>query len=271
MLPKIRPVIEVIGESLVLTASHDVREQVWKILSLTSDDYLIEKRGGTPTQISVEAYPGRPRSAAFTILATATFLAEIDNLETIWKTTCEQLSSEIGQRYYLADVVLERVYVDYLVNRYIQATATRKLKAKFENKFSGLGYNESVLIDWLDEVIECYRRYTDKHNGRSSDLEAKNLETFNAALKAAKRINLNIKTLKAGVLNSIKEFEESFDTESPQGLVNFAFIVEDIQTASKAAKVENETFPHEDNTYQALLREIRLSTPPAPAPIVVKK
>lgn len=268
MVPNFSPKIQVIGKGSVLTAPHEVRDEAWRILNLVYSDYIIEKRGGVGTQITVTPNPGYGAGDAFSLLATATYLATT-SFENVWRTSQSSFMAEIKKEF-PCDVEVKRSVVVFLVNRYIQDAATKNLKSAYENGFQGLHYRETVLETWLDEVVECHRRYKDKH-GKKSPREASDVEVFTFALKQGRSINSQVKFIKDYVLIRIKRFEDSFSTVDLPDREEYTHLLKLIIDQVQKAKAIHNAFLHSDETFNGLLREIRLATPPAPPAPIIKK
>lgn len=268
MVPNFSPKIRVVGESVVLTAPHEIRDEAWRILNLVYSDYIIEKRGGVGTQITVTPNPGYGVSDALSLLATATYLATA-SFDKIWRTSQSTMMAEIKKEF-PCDVEVKRTVVVFLVNRYIQDAAIKDLKNAYEKGFQGLSYREDVLEAWLDEVIECHRRHKDKH-GKKNPRETSDVEVFSSALKQGQDINSQIRFIKDFVLTQIKNFEDSFETTDLPDRETHAELLKLIEVQAKKAKTIHGTFTHSDEYFNRMLREIRLNTPTAPPTPIVKR
>lgn len=268
MVPNFLPKIQVVGNGSILTAPHEVRDEAWRILNLVYSDYIIEKKGGVGTQITVTPNPGYGAGDAFSLLATATYLATT-SFENVWLTSQSNMMAEI-KREFPCDVEVKRSVVVFLVNRYIQDAAIKDLKSAYEKGFQGLHYREDVLESWLDEAIECHRRYKDKH-GKKSSREASDIEVFTSALKQGQDINSQVKFIKDYVLIRIKRFEDSFSTVDLPDRETYVELLDLVERQVRKAKAIHNAFTHSDETFNGLLREIRLATPPTPPAPIVKK
>lgn len=261
MVPNFSPKIVVVGKNVVLTAPHEVRDEAWRILNLIYSDYIIEKEGGVGTQITVAPNPGYGASDAFSLLATATYLATC-GFGNAWRTSQNSMMAEIKEEF-PCDVEVKRSVVVFLVNRYIQDAAIKDLKSAYKKGFEGLWYREDVLESWLDEAIECHRRYKDKH-AKKSPSEESDIKVFTSALDQGQNINSQIKFLKEYVLIKIKDFEDAFSTVDLPDREEHSELLKLIEKQSQRAKTIHKTFSHSDEYFSRMLREIRLKTPPAP-------
>jgi len=260
-LPKINKISDA-EPTFRLTAPHDVRERVWDILNLVYPEHIIRKEGGRPTQIDVSPSPGYTISDALTLLATATYLAEVNDFHKIWGETPDTIAHNTIEMLGKSSTQLNHRLVKFIVNRYLKNSALKVLRGIYGSGFRGY-YNESGISTLLDEAIECYRRYASSSRKRHKK-ETQNLQKLRKVLAIVQKVNHDVKLLENSARAKIDAFEEKFDTNPLSSIDDYGdclFKVRDIVITADEVFLGNPLSLSDDEITE-LMREIRLETPP---------
>ncbi len=218
-----KPRIELRENGWLITAPRDTRQQIWEILNAVSDDCYFEKKGTTPTQITLEQSPGYTSRLTLLFAAAATYIAASPlDLELLLALNIESQLKQLKAQVQIPAVKddLTTGEIEPVMRVLLTGFARKQLKSirnlEIENIFnidSGGIHNH-----WLGG-LQGYKRllYTDPSRVLISKEElAANkiaceqaLQILEDQFNKAQELNLTITRLKRQTLSLVNAFNEA--------------------------------------------------------------
>jgi hypothetical protein len=223
--------------TMVLTAPHIIREEVWDTLNLVSKFEWFIKKGGTPTQIELSVTKGNEPRFVYSLLVIATYFATLKKsdrgieLHELWGMSIADHKNAIAEMLELPDekqASLSNEEIEIALSFIIEDWVKSNMRF-WSNKTDGNLFGASTIQGWIDGANKSKNRlvFINRRAVKMSNREFnRRLDVCDAGIQVLKDLlhqvedsNFHIDFEQDRAKHAIERFLTKLDQEGPSAEV----------------------------------------------------